>query len=237
MNSILSAQGQIPLDIGYKEKPGFEQFNPGKNEQAFASLKKIATGEDTGRIYLWGQMGMGKTHLLHAACMTAGENRHSAIYIPLTNYKNLQPLMLEGIDKMDLVCIDDIDYIAGDPDWEQELLHLYNRLRDANSSMLITGAVSPQALKLTLEDLRSRMGWDLIFHLEPLTDPEKIKVIQQRAHLRGFEVSDEVAEYLAKRVKRDLPSLIQLLNEFDKATLAAQKKLTIPFVKSLLDGN
>jgi DnaA family protein len=79
------------------------------------------------------------------------------------------------------------------------------------------------------------MGWDLIFHLEPLSDLEKINVLQQRAHLRGFELSDEVAEYLVKRVKRDLPSLIKLLNKFDDATLVEKRKLTVPFVKSLLE--
>jgi len=235
VNSLVSEQGQIPLDIGYKDKQSFAQFNPGNNKQVFESLKKIATGSDAGRIYLWGQTGMGKSHLLHAACIAAGENKRSAIYIPLTSYKDLQALLLEGMDNMDLVCIDDIGCIARDSEWEQALLHLYNRIRDAGGSMLITGSVSPQALELKLEDLRSRMGWDLIFHLEPLSDSEKINVLQQRAHLRGFELSDEVAEYLVKRVKRDLPSLIKLLNKFDDATLVEKKKLTVPFVKSLLE--
>ena len=236
MNSPVSEQSQIPLDIGYKEKQGFAQFNPGKNKQAFELLKKIAIGSEAGHIYFWGQTGMGKSHLLHAACMAAGENKRSAVYIPLTSYKDLQPLMLEGMDNMNLVCIDDIGCIAGDAEWEQAMLHLYNRIRDANGSMLITGLVSPQALELKLEDLRSRMGWDLIFHLEPLSDSEKINVLQQRAHLRGFELSDEVAKYLVKRVKRDLPSLIQLLNQFDNATLIEKRKLTVPFVKSLLES-
>ena len=232
---LRSAPQQIPLDIGYREIPGLNDFITGSNKPALETLKKIAAGDETGQIYLWGSTGTGKSHLLNAACMVAGEHKLSAIYIPLTNYRDLQPLMLEGMDNMNLVCVDDIDCIAGDIEWEQAMFHLYNRIRDAGGSMIISGSANLQAMDLKLEDLRSRLYWDLVFHLEPLSDADKINVLQQRALRKGFELTAEVAEYLAKRVQRDLPNLIQLLNYFDKESLAAQKKITIPFVRSLLD--
>ena len=136
---------------------------------------------------------------------------------------------------MKLLCIDDIDSIAGNTEWEQALLHLYNRVRDINGSMVLTSKVSPKASQLELQDLRSRMGWDLVFHLEPLSEPDRIDVLKKRAQLRGFELPDEVAGFLVKRVKRDFHSLIELLDHLDKVSLSAKRKLTIPFVKELIN--
>ena len=235
MNNNISTHHQIPLDIGYKESPGFDQFNPGENRQVFTLLKKIADGTENGRIYLWGSAGTGKSHLLQAACLEAGENKRSAVYIPLANYNDLQPLILEGMESMNLLCIDDVDNIAGYAEWEQALLHLYNRVRDADGSMIFTSKVSPKASKLELEDLRSRMGWDLVFHLESLSEPDKIDVLQKRAQLRGFELPDEVAAFLVKRVRRDFHSLIDLLDQMDRVSLSEKRKLTIPFVKELIN--
>ena len=235
MNNHNSTHHQIPLDIGYRESPGFDQFNPGENRQVFTLLKNIAVGKETGRIYLWGATGTGKSHLLQAACQEAGEHKHSAVYIPLANHNEIKPLILEGLENMDLLCIDDVDNIAGVAEWEQALLHLYNRVRDTGGSILFTSSVSPRALKLELEDLRSRMGWDLIFHLAPLTEKDRIDVLQKRAQLRGFELPDEVADYLAKRVKRDFHSLIDLLDRLDRDSLSAKRKLTVPFVKEMIN--
>lgn len=235
MNNHISTHHQIPLDIGYKESPGFDQFNPGENRQVFTLLKKIAAGSENGRIYLWGPTGTGKSHLLQAACLEAGENKRSAVYIPLANYRDLQPLILEGMENMNLLCIDDVDGIAGNTEWEQALFHLYNRVRDVDGSMIFTSKVSPKATKLELQDLRSRMGWDLVFHLQPLSEPDRIDVLKKRAQLRGFELPDEVANFLVKRVKRDFHSLIDLLDHLDRGSLSAKRKLTIPFVKELIN--
>jgi DnaA-homolog protein len=230
MSHIASAGGQIPLALGIRERPGFDLFVTGENREAVEGIKKIAKGA----MYVWAQPGNGISHLLLAACMQANEQGKQVAYIPLVEHSKLDPEVLENLDNMDMVCIDDIDAVAGIPGWEQPLLHLYNRLRDKGCSMLIGAHNSPQSINFQLQDLKSRMSWDLVYHIKPLNDQDKIQVLQRRAEARAFDLPKEVAEYLVNRVRRDLPNLITLLDELEKATLAEQRKLTIPFVKSRL---
>ena len=237
MTEHASDRGQIPLAIGLREKPGFDLYIPGPNNEAYLSVRHIAEGMQHGNVYLWGNTGTGKSHLLHAACALADEQQRKVAYIPLASYADLDPLLLQDLESRDLVCIDDIDRITGQAEWEQALFHFYNRVRDNRNDLLITGSVSPQALAIELQDLKSRLAWDLVYHLGSLDDQDKIAVLQQRANVRAFYLPDDVAEYLVNRVERDLPNLIQLLDRFDDATLTEKRKLTIPFVKKLLNRN
>ncbi len=230
MSHIASAGGQIPLALGIRERPGFDLFVTGENHEAVKGIRDIAKGA----MYVWAQPGNGISHLLLAACMQANEQGKQVAYIPLAEHSKLNPQVLENLDTMDMVCIDDIDAVAGLPEWEQPLLHLYNRLRDKGCVMLIGAHASPQSVNFQLQDLKSRMSWDLVYQIKPLDDQDKIEVLQRRAKARAFDLPVEVAEYLVKRVRRDLPNLITLLDELEKATLAEQRKLTIPFVKSRL---
>lgn len=234
MSEYTSAQGQIPLALALKEKPGFELFVVGENIEALQSLKSIAKGAKHSCIYLWGQTGIGISHLLQATCILADETSLRIAYVPLNDQSHLDPQFLENLDSMDIVCIDDIDIIAGIAKWEQPLLHLYNRLRENGCAMIMGAHTSPQALKFELQDLKSRMSWDLVYHIKSLDDSDKIEMMQRRAQARGFKLSSEVADYIVKRVRRDMPSLIALLDDMEKATLAEKRKLTIPFVKNLL---
>jgi DnaA family protein len=230
MSHIASAGGQIPLALGIRERPGFDLFVTGENREVVESIRNISRGA----MYLWAQPGNGVSHLLLAACMQANEQGKQVAYIPLAEHSQINPQVLENLDTMNMVCIDDIDAVAGMPAWEQPLLHLYNRLRDKGCMMLLGAHCGPQTVAFQLPDLKSRMSWDLVYHLKPLNDHEKIEVLQRRAKARAFDLPTEVAEYLVNRVRRDLPSLIALLDELEKATLAEQRKLTIPFVKSRL---
>ncbi|HSR63901.1 MAG TPA: DnaA regulatory inactivator Hda [Gammaproteobacteria bacterium] len=236
MNTITAGRGQIPLALGTRERPGFDLFVTDRNGEALLAIKSAAGLSSRDSIYLWGVEGSGKSHLLQAACIHAGECGHSVAYIPLGGAEELQPAVLEDLDEMDLVCVDDIDTVAGDLQWEQPLLYLYNRLRDRSAVMIIAGRSSPKSLALELPDLKSRMAWGLVYHLQPLDDDQKISVLQQRAHARAFDLPDDVAGYLVRRVRRDLPGLISLLDQFEEATLVEKRKLTIPFVKSLLSS-
>jgi len=230
MSHIASAGGQIPLALGIRERPGFDLFVTGENHEAVEGIKNIAKGA----MYVWAQPGNGVSHLLLAACTQANEQGKQVAYIPLADYSQLDPQVLENLDNMDMVCIDDIDVVAGLSEWEQPLLHLYNRLRDKGCIMLIGAHTSPQSIDFQLQDLKSRMNWDLVYHIKPLDDQAKIEVLQRRAKARAFDLPTDVAEFMVNRVRRDLPSLITFLDELEKATLAEQRKLTIPFVKSRL---
>ena len=234
MSHIASAGGQIPLALGIKERPGFDLFVTGDNREAVQAVKNLASGSQQTSIYVWAQSGTGISHLLQAACMLADEMNYQVAYIPLSDYSVLSPQVLENLDSMDLVCIDDIDAVAARPEWEQPLLHLYNRLRDKDRVMLVGAHTSPQSVNFQLQDLKSRMGWGLVYHLKPLNDQDKIEILQHRAKARAFDLPAEVAGYLVNRVQRDLPSLISLLDDLENATLAEKRKLTIPFVKTFL---
>ena len=233
MNQPLSGS-QIPLEFGFRETADFEHFIEGPNTEICTIIRSIALGETNQNIYLWGQAATGKSHLLQAVCNLASQHDLNIAYIPLSQHAELSPGMLEGLEHLSMVCVDDIDCIAGQEMWEQALFHLYNRLREQQKPLLMTGSKGPRDLAFQLQDLKSRVSWDLIYHLQVLSDKDKVNLLQKRANTRNFEISEEVAAYLVKNVKRDLPSLLELLDKFDQATLTEKRKLTIPFVKLLI---
>ncbi len=225
---------QIPLEFGFRESADFEHFIEGDNSEACAISRSIALGEISQSIYLWGQADTGKSHLLQAVCNLASQKNLNVAYIPLSQHTELSPAMLEGLENLHMVCVDDIDRIAGQDSWEQALFNLYNHLREQQKPLLMTASQGPRDLAFNLPDLKSRVSWDLTYHLQALCDQDKIQLLQKRADTRTFEITEEVAAYLVKNVKRDLPTLLELLDRFDQATLAQKRKLTIPFVKTLL---
>lgn len=186
-------------------------------------------------LYLWGNSGSGKSHLLQACCQ-AFNTTESAIYLPLHLLKSWGAESIEDLDEQCLICVDDIDAIAGDPVWEEALFHLYNRIKDKEQGLcIISSNQAPAATALQLPDLRSRLGWGLVMQLQELQDEEKIKALQKHALLRGFELSPTVAQFLITRCSRNMHHLYQLLKRLDEASLAEHRKITIPFVKWVLD--
>jgi len=234
MNLISTSTGQIPLALDAQHQPGFDLFVAGPNYAVCENVKKIAAGVQKSNLYLWGATGSGVTHLLQAACKHASEQGRQAVYIPLREHGDLDPGMLENMETPDLLCMDDIDQIGGIQKWEQALLHLYNRRRDSGQPMLFGAHTSPLSLDFSLPDLKSRMAWDLVYLLQDLSDTDKIELLQRRATALAFKLPRDVAEYLVKRVRRDLPYLVTVMTRLEQATLVEQRKLTIPFVKSLL---
>ena len=220
---------QLALGIGLRDDATFDNFLPDANEHVLAALRQ----PEQASLYLWGNAGTGKSHLLQAVCHAAAERRQRAAYLPLGE-PDLMPAMLEGMEQYDWVCLDDIDRIAGDAEWETALFHAYNRIAAAGHYLLVTAAVSPAALTVKLPDLHSRLSWGPVFQLQTLSDEAKRRALQQRAHNRGVNLEDEVADYLMKRCPRDMSSLFALLDGLDAASLAAQRRLTIPFVRDYL---
>ena len=220
---------QLLLGIGLRDSESFANFYPAQNEQVLQGLQQT----DEAFIYLWGSRGCCKTHLLQAMCRQLAERGQTVAYLPLAE-EGMMPQMLEGMETMSLLAIDDLDQIAGNAEWEAALFHLYNRIRDAGGRLLVAARVGPAALPVQLRDLASRLSYGLTLQMHEPVDEEKLKLLQLRAANRGFDLPHEVANYLLKRCERDMTSLIGLLERLDSATLQAQRKLTIPFVKSLL---
>lgn len=229
---------QLALGIELSDDMTLANYYAGENQVALTFIERLCdpNAEFAEQlIYLWGSQGVGCSHLLQAACLQFQLSGRHAIYLPLQELICYTPDILENLEYCDLVCLDNVDVIVGNKVWQEALFHLFNRLRDQNKSLLIAGSVSPHNLAIELADLKSRLSLALVFQLHTLTDQEKIKALQRRALCKGIELSDEVASFILARSNRDMTSLLLLLEQLDKASLVAKHKLTIPFVKQVLN--
>ncbi len=224
---------QLPLGIKLPDSSSFENYFPAENLAVVEALQHSVLENGEQFIFLWGAAGVGKTHLLQASCRAVSDQEGAASYLPLAHVRELEPAVLEGLEEMSLVCIDDLDAIVGDDKWEQALFHLYNRLRDSHTHLVMTANTNPNTLDIQLPDLQSRLNWGLTMQLQGLDDDSKLGALQLRASHRGFELPQAVGRYLLKHIPRDMPSLFGMLDQLDEASLAEQRKLTIPFVKKV----
>lgn len=201
-----------------------------------AALKDALQQKDDYYFYLWSRRGGGKSHLLHAACAELSARGKAVGYVPLDKRTWFVPEVLDGMEHLALICIDNIECIAGDERWEMAVFDLFNRIRENEKTcLLISGIRPPRQLKLKLADLASRLDWGQIYKLQPLSDEDKLQALKLRARLRGFELPEDVGRFLLKRLNRDMRTLFDTLNQLDSASIRAQRKLTIPFVKEILN--
>ncbi len=226
---------QLALAIKLNDEATLADFNWGGNGLLQQQLEKMLTLKEDRLLYLWGPGGSGKSHLLQACCQAISA-KHSAIYLPLTLLKDWGPQSIEGLEEQALVCIDDINTIAHDTAWEEALFHLYNKIKDKEQGLLIiSGNHPPASSMINLADLRSRLAWGLVIQLNELNDEEKINTLKLHALKRGFDLPESVGQFLLNRCSRNMHDLHQLLNRLDDASLAAHRKITIPFVKATLN--
>jgi DnaA-homolog protein len=230
---------QLPLNIHLRDAATFENFYVGKNALVLTYLEALLSKTaGYSRAYLFGNQGTGRSHLLQAACYQANMLGYTAVYLPLNNTGHDAEISLdifEGLDNIGLVCIDDIQAIAGQPAWEEALFHFYNRSEAAQNQFIITGNKVPDNLGLKLPDLASRLNACVRFQVQSLNDDEKRSALQQRAKARGLVLSNEVGDFLLHHYSRDMSTLFTMLEQLDQASLVAQRKLTIPFIKAVLN--
>ena len=225
---------QLPLGIRLCSTATVENFIPSGNEEALACMKQVINGQTQLGLYLWGGVGCGKSHLLQAACHALTELGRTSAYIPLSRAGELDPDVLQGLETMCLVCIDDVDAIAGQEAWEMALFHLYNRLRENENRLMFSANVSPGAIAVEMPDLKSRLFWGLTVRLAQPGDDLKMLILQQWARERGLLMPKEVAHYLLSRKSRDLHALSAVLDKLDYISQVTQRRLTIPFVRETI---
>lgn len=230
---------QLSLGVNLSDDATFENFyvsEASPDLQVVVALREqLSTDSEAPFLFLWGSAGSGRSHLLQAACHRAQAQGMTFQYLPLRELAACAPAdLLAGLETLDYIALDDLQAVAGEPTWEEALFSLYNRLRDSNKRLLIAADANPRDLPLQLEDLRSRLQWGLTFQLHLLSDEEKQQALQMRARARGLELSDEVAHFLLQRLPRTMHELFHHLHRLDQASLAEQRKLTIPFVKKVL---
>lgn len=229
---------QLPLEFKFNDEFTFSSFVSGANAELIDALKNIGSSIDVPIIYFWGRTGTGKTHLLQALCQSPTFDNKPVAMIPLDPKDGSElyaPQILEGLEKMSLVCIDDVHCVAGNAGWENALFHFYNRARDLATPLVMCGNSPPAQLDIGLQDLKTRIGWGLVLQLNALNDDEKLQALQKRANIRGIELSDDVGEFLLRRYSREMTDLFMLLDDLDKASLMEQRRLTVPFVKQYLE--
>ncbi len=229
---------QLALGLRLKDSASFENFLPAENAEAVECLKQslnalAAHSASERMIYLWGAGHCGRTHLLQAVCRRAQESGLTVSYAPLREMLPLTPLLLDGLETTALVCIDDLQVIAGMRPWEEAVFTLAERLRARHGLLIVAADAPPTQLKLSLPDLMTRLAWGLVYPLEPLTDDEKLAALRLRAQRLGFELPLGVARYVLSRYPRDMTSLFEWLERVDRQALAAQRRITIPFLRSL----
>lgn len=200
-------------------------------------------------LYLWGKPGVGKTHLLQATCNYALEYNIQAMYISLEQivnvdhtdhlYEDIKEINnknnnLSGLETVELLCLDNLQFIIGNIELQKEVFYLFNKIRSLGNKLIIASQDSPLHIPLTLLDLKSRMSWGITYLLSELSEAEKISALMMRAKQIGLDLRLEVAKFLLSRVSRSTKDLFALLEVLDNATLAAKRKLTVPFIKDFL---
>lgn len=227
---------QLALNIQLPEESTLDSFCWYGNELLLAELNKSLLSEqsEAKRFFISGANGVGKSHILQALVTEYDKRGLGAIYLPLAQVKDFGPEVLEGLSDTPLVCLDDLQTVAGFSEWEEALFYFYNQMKEAQNGLVISANASINALAIEMPDLKSRLKWEFVFPVNELDDAHKITLLQQKARARGLGLSVNVANYLISRKSRNMKDLVYQLDKLDKASLAAQRKLTIPFVKEHL---
>jgi DnaA family protein len=231
---MMTKSAQLPLPVHLRDDATLENFLfPDSLLPLRTTIESQQQPEGEPGIYLHGALGSGRSHLLQAACHArkGGE----ALYLPLDQLCELSAEdVLADIEGLSLICLDNLDAIAGRPDWEEALFHLLNRARETHCRLLFSATSAPRQLGVQLADLESRLSWGIVFQLTEPSDADKLHILQFRAARRGMTLSDEAAQYIFNRASRSLGELIALLEQLDRASMIAQRQLSIPFIRETL---
>ncbi|MBE0485221.1 DnaA regulatory inactivator Hda [Marinobacter sp.] len=226
---------QMVLGVKLRDDARFDNFHGDRNREAARRLEAVCQ-QPSGVpvVVICGDSDTGKSHLLQAACHFAEQRGRRALCISIQELMPFGPEALTGLESHDLVCLDDLDLIAGNDDWEEAVFHLYNRVLDRASLLLVALSEVPAALPFGLADLGSRMAHGLMIQLGVYRDEDKLRILIARAEQRGMVMSEDVAGFIMRRAPRRLGDLLGLLDTLDENSLQAQRRLTIPFVKTVM---
>jgi DnaA family protein len=214
----------------------FDSFVAGANLQAVQTLRAIALGQLREAAWICGPAGIGKSHLLQALCAAAERQQLPAAYLPLRQLRALGVETLAGWQQTRVLALDELDAIIGDRAWEQAVFGLFRESQERGAALVAAATEPPQRLKFSLPDLASRFAAVSLLVLQPLEEAEQREALRLRAKARGLELPEETALYLQRRFPRDLPTLYQLLDTLDEAALAAQRRVTVPFIRAVLES-
>ena len=226
---------QLTLGVQLKERATFASFLTARNQELVAHLRQVAANTPPGATWLAGPHTAGKSHLLQAVCAAVPEGRRAA-YLPLETLLPFGPETLGGAETLDIACYDDVQAVAGLAAWEDRLFSLWQRSLERGTALLFAAREVPAHVNFGLADLKSRLTSAAVFAVRELNDDEQIEALALRAHLRGLELPAETARYLQRRFPRDMRTLCEVLDTLDDAAFVAQRRLTVPFIRDVIDG-
>lgn len=224
---------QLPLALRYPPDQRLETY-VGAPEGVIAQLRAIAVGARADWIFLAGPAGSGKTHLALSLCAAAEQAGRRAAYLPLIAAAGRLREALESLEGHEVIALDGLDAIAGQRGDEVALFDFHNRARAAGVALLYTARAMPDGLPLVLPDLRSRLSQCVRIGLPVLDDVGRAAVLRERAQRRGLVIDDAAIEWLLTHSGRDLAGLVALLDRLDRESLAAKRRITVPFLRSVL---
>jgi DnaA-homolog protein len=225
---------QLPLGVRLPDRAVFASFLPARNREALEHARRVAAGEAGGATWLCGPASAGKTHLLQAICSQAAQVQRAG-YFPLADLADLGAGVLEGLQQLQCVCLDDLEAVAGRLEWEKAIFGLLRELEDCGGALVMAARPPPALLAWALPDLGSRCAAGAVVPLRALDETEQQQALQLRARQRGFELPEETSRWLLRRFPRDMRRLYGLLDTLDDAALAAQRRLTVPFIREVLE--
>ncbi len=242
---------QLPLPVTLPNDETFDSFVSGNNTELVMLLRNVAaampcwhnaaamaalTSLQLPLVTLVGNEGRGKSHLLYALCHELSAKSVPHVYLNLHETTKWAGSVFEGLETLPLICLDNVQAIAGAPQWELALFDLLNRISETRETLLVcTSTIGHSHPSFTLPDLGSRLAWGVTYQVAPLDDEERKSVIRLRAAQRGLKFSEQAVQFLLTHSDRDLPSLMALLDRLDTRSLQEQKKLSVNMVKRELE--
>lgn len=232
----VSTNRQLILPLPTNLRTTFANFVAGENQQLIQRLSQTALGQQNGWIYVWGPSEAGKSHVLQATCQLAQDAGQRVFYLAGNELDKDQGSVLEGLELFDLLVIDDLPSLLGNDRLEESLFYLYNRTKDRGGRLVVAADRPPRQLTLSLADLKSRLAALEVYRLQPLTDDGKAQLLDLWAKQRSFSLEPDVITYILSRVDRQLSTLATLVENLDRFSLAEKRRVTIPFVKQVIDA-
>ena len=229
---------QLALPLRLEEHAAFDSLVDGHNGAAFAHVRTLARAPAGGDLlWLWGARGCGKSHVLQAACREADRAGKRAMYLPFGDSPDVGPELLAGLDALDFLALDGLEDVAGRPEWEAGLFRVLNAFQSRERCLLMAAAGAPAAVGFALPDLASRAAGALVYRVHPLGEHDQLRALSLHARRRGIELDEAAGRFLQSRVPRDMHALCAWLRRLDTESLAAQRRITIPFIRESLDAD
>lgn len=220
---------QLLLNIQPAPLPTLENFVSGGNGELLQALRNLVNGASSQRsLVLWGPSGSGKTHLLRAAVQYAALQQQAALYLDAPSEAAINSVQGDFVALDHVERLDDAAQIA--------LFNLFNNFREQGKTLLVAASSAPSQLELR-DDLKTRLGWGLVYQVISLTDAEKTEALQQHARERGMRLPEEVVEYCLRYLRRDLPTLMATLDALDDWSLTAKKPVTVAMLRQMVQNS